>query len=201
MLAQAPLPAPAASGRPVAPAPASAPATAPTATTTQAPASSPSAASRAIDTDYQAIEKLLARGDYANAREAVGRLEQYAGQTWRTRYLAGVALSGLTRWEEASAALSAAQARNPGHPLVAVYHSVALQEKGDHAQALRALALALDKHPGVPELWLNQGISLQALGQSADASQAYQRFIELSANRADLQAQRTWAQGRIQKSR
>lgn len=172
-----------------------------TASIAQAGASAPTATSRAIDTDFQAIEKLLARGDHANAREAVNRLEQYTGQTWRTRYLAGVALSGLGRWDEAISALSIAQARNPGHPLVAVYHSVALQEKGEHAQALRALAQALDRHPAVPELWLNQGISLQAVGQGAEAVQAYQRFMDLSANRADLQAQRTWAQGRIQKSR
>ena len=156
-------------------------------------------ASRAIDADYQHIEQLLARGEHGAALDSAQKLEQQIGVNWRTRYLHGVALSGLGRWPEATAALGEARQKNAGHARVALYLAVALQETRDHARALEVLASATERHPELPELWLNQGHSLQALGRQGEATQAYQRFLTLSANRPDLQVQREWVQGRLAK--
>lgn len=156
-------------------------------------------ASRVIDADYQHIEQLLARGEHGAALDSAQKLEQQIGVNWRTRYLNGVALSGLGRWPEATAALSEARQKNAGHARVALYLAVALQETREHARALEVLASASERHPELPELWLNQGHSLQALGRQGEATQAYQRFLALSANRPDLQVQREWVQGRLPK--
>lgn len=157
------------------------------------------AATRVIDADFQGIEQLLARGEHGQALDSALKLEQQIGANWRTRYLAGVALSGQGRWSDAVAALGDARQKNPAHARVALYLAVALQENKDHAHALEVLASALERHPDTPELWLNQGHSLQALGRKAEAGQAYQRFLTLSATRADLQVQRDWVQSRLSK--
>lgn len=159
----------------------------------------PAAATRAIDADFQLIEQLLARGEHGAALDNALKLEQQIGANWRTRYLAGVALSGQNRWPEAVTALAEARQKNPSHARVALYLAVALQETNDHAGALEVLAAAIERHPDTPELWLNQGHSLQALGRRGDATQAYQRFLALSATRADLQVQRDWVQNRLPK--
>ena len=164
------------------------------------PASGPvSTAAKAIDVDFQSVEKSLARGDHQGALEGVTKLEKYIGENWRTQYLTGVALMGLSRWEPAITALSKAQTLNPRHPTAALYLSVALQERGDHARAIQVLDKAQQLLPLSPELWLNQGHSYQALGQKAEARKAYSRFLDLSVNRPDMATQRTWVQNRLQK--
>lgn len=158
-----------------------------------------SGTAQAIDVDFQMIEKHLARGEHQAALDGVTKLEKYIGENWRTRYLSGVALMGLTRWDHAIAALSQAQHLNPNHVMVAVYHSVALQERGEHAKAIEVLGRALEVQPLSPELWLNKGHSHQALGHKAEARKAYSRFLELSVNRQDLSVQRVWVQNRLEK--
>ena len=158
-----------------------------------------STAAKAIDVDFQAIEKSLGRGDHQGALEAVTKLEKYIGENWRTQYLSGVALMGLGRWDAAITALGKAQTLNPRHAMAALYLSVALQERGDHARAIQVLDKAQQLQPLSPELWLNQAHSYQALGQKAEARKAYIRFLDLSANRPDLAPQRTWVQNRLQK--
>lgn len=158
-----------------------------------------SSAAKAIDVDFQMVEKHLARAEHQAALDAVTKLEKYIGENWRTRYLSGVALMGLTRWEQAIAALSQAQDLNPNHVMVAVYHSVALQERGEHAKAIEVLGRALEAQPLSPELWLNKGHSHQALGHKAEARKSYNRFLELSVNRQDLSVQRVWVQNRLLK--
>ncbi len=154
---------------------------------------------KAIDVDYQWIEKSLARGEHQAALDAAIKLEKYIGENWRTQYLAGVALMGLSRWEPATAALSKAQELNPRHATAALYLSVALQERGEHARAIQVLDKAQQLQPLSPELWLNQGHSHQALGNQVEARKAYNRFLELSVNRQDLAGQRVWVQNRLQK--
>jgi Flp pilus assembly protein TadD len=164
------------------------------------PASGPvSMAAKAIDVDFQTIEKSLGRGDHQGALEAVTKLEKYIGENWRTQYLSGVALMGLGRWDAAIAALGKAQMLNPRHAMAALYLSVALQERGEHGRAIQVLDKAQQLQPLSPELWLNQAHSYQALGQKAEARKAYTRFLDLSANRPDLVPQRTWVQNRLQK--
>jgi tetratricopeptide (TPR) repeat protein len=154
---------------------------------------------KAIDVDYQMIEKSLARADHQGALDAATKLEKYIGENWRTQYLSGVALMGLSRWEQAIAALGKAQELNPRHATAALYLSVALQERGEHARAIQVLDKAQQLQPLSPELWLNQGHSHQALGHKAEARKAYNRFLELSVNRQDLAVQRVWVQNRLQK--
>lgn len=154
---------------------------------------------KAIDVDYQMIEKSLAIGDHQAALDAANKLEKYIGENWRTQYLAGVALMGLNRWEPAIAALGKAQELNPKHATAALYLSVALQERGEHARAIQVLDKAQQLQPLSPELWLNQGHSHQALGHKVEARKAYNRFLELSVNRQDLAVQRVWVQNRLQK--
>ena len=164
------------------------------------PAAGPVApTAKAIDVDYQMIEKSLARSDHQAALDAAIKLEKYIGENWRTQYLAGVALMGLSRWEQAIAALGKAHELNPRHAMAALYLSVALQERGEHARAIQVLDKAQQLQPLSPELWLNQGHSLQALGHKAEARKAYNRFLELSVNRQDLAVQRVWVQNRLQK--
>ena len=160
-----------------------------------------SAAAKAIDVDYQMIERSLARGDHQAALESVGKLEKYIGDNWRTRYLTGVALMGLNRWDQAIVALSKAQDLNPTHAMSALYLSVALQERGEHTRAIQVLDKALISLPNSPELWLNLGHSHDALGHKADAKTAYNRFMELSVNRQDLAGQRVWVLNRVQKDK
>ena len=164
---------------------------------TEARTSAP--AVRAIDVDFNLLEQQLASGQHAQALEGVQKLERAIGVNWRTRYLAGVALSSLGRWDEARLALDNAQQGNPAHARVPLYLSVAQQELGDHAGAIDTLSLALEKHPAMPELWLNQGHSLQALGRIEEAQLAYWRFLDLSSQRTDLQTQRLWVQSRTTK--
>ncbi len=157
-------------------------------------------ASKAIDVNFSAAELLLARGEFDKAFTAVEQLEGYMGSNWRTRYLAGVALSGLGRWKEAVPALTSASQKNPDHARASLYLAVALQESGDHTGAIDTLVKATASHPEMPELWLNQGHSLQALGRTEEATQAYRRFLNLSANRGDLNQQRSWVEKRLQKA-
>jgi hypothetical protein len=157
-------------------------------------------ASKAIDVDFAAVEQLLAKDEFEKALTAAERLESYMGSSWRTRYLTGVALSGLSRWNDAATALTSARQKNPGHARVALYLAVALQETGDHAGAIDILLKATVTHPEVPELWLNLGHSLQAQGRADEAAQAYRRFLDLSANRSDLSQQRNWVNKRLQKT-
>jgi hypothetical protein len=156
-------------------------------------------ATKAIDVDFSAVEQMLSKAEFEKALGAAEQLEGYIGSNWRTRYLAGVALSGLGRWNDAAAALASARQKNPSHARVALYLAVALQETGDHASAIAILLKATAEHPEVPELWLNQGHSLQAQGRFSEASQAYRRFLDLSAARADLSQQRSWVNQRLQK--
>ncbi|MFW2357547.1 tetratricopeptide repeat protein [Hydrogenophaga sp.] len=156
-------------------------------------------ATKAIDVDFSSVEQMLAKADFEKALGATEQLEAYIGPNWRTRYLAGVALSGLGRWNDALAALANARQKNPGHARVVLYLAVAQQETGDHASAIDTLLKATAAHPEVPELWLNQGHSLQAQGRFSEASQAYRRFLDLSAARADLSQQRSWVSQRLQK--
>lgn len=158
-----------------------------------------SAVAKSIEIDYQAIEKMLARGEGPSAVEAAQKLEKSIGENWRTRFLFGVAQLVSGRLEEASTALTRAQQLNPGHLLSAVYLAVALQERGEHGKAIGLVRKALDKHPNSPELWLNLGHSSQATGQSAEARKAYQQFMALSVSRQDLAAQRSWVQAWLQK--
>lgn len=154
------------------------------------------AAAQSIDNAFLAVERQLSGGDHAGALEAAQRLEQNVGQTWRTLYLRGVALSGLARWPEAVTALAQAHQRNPAHLRVGIYLAVAMQENGDHGPALEVLNRLTERHPDAPEPWLNKGHSWQAQGRRAEAAQAYQRFLALSTQRPDLQAQRSWVQNR-----
>jgi Flp pilus assembly protein TadD len=160
-----------------------------------------SPAAKAIDVDYQMIERSLARGDHQTALESAGKLEKYIGENWRTRYLTGVALMGLNRWEPAIVALSKAQDLNPSHAMSALYLSVALQERGEHTRAIQVLDKALVSLPQSSELWLNLGHSHEALGHKAEAKTAYNRFLDLSGNRQDLAGQRVWVQNRLQKDK
>lgn len=154
-------------------------------------------AARAINIDFETLEKQLAEGQHAAALDGVSKLEKVVGENWRTRYLMGVALSGLGRWPEAATALTEARRKNPGHVRLALYLSVVQQELGEHTGSIATLLLIQEKHPEVPEVWLNQGISYQALGRSEDARTAYQRFLDLSSGRAEMQAQREWVLGQI----
>lgn len=156
-------------------------------------------ATKAIEMDFSAVEQWLAKADFEKALGSAQRMEEYMGSNWRTRYLAGAALSGLGRWSEAVAALTHARQKNPGNARIALYLAVALQETGDHTAAMDTLLKATSQHPDIPELWLNQGHSLQAQGRVNEAAQAYQRFIELSAGRKDLSQQRVWVTKSIQK--
>jgi len=156
-------------------------------------------ATKAIDVDFSGVEQLLAKGDFTKALTAAEQLEAYIGPNWRTQYLAGVALSGLGHWAEAVSALTNARQKNPAHVRATLYLAVALQETGDHASAIDILLRATAAHPQVPELWLNQGHSMQAQGLTSEASQAYRRFLDLSATRADLSAQRSWVSQRLQR--
>ena len=158
-----------------------------------------SAVAKSIEVDYQAVEKLLARGEPQAALDAAQKLEKSIGENWRTRFLAGVAQLGLGRLEDASTALARAQQLNPTHLLSAVYLTVALQERGEHGKAIQVVQRALEKNPASPELWLNLGHSMQATGQSAQARKAYQQFLTLSTSRQDLAAQKAWVQGWLQK--
>lgn len=160
--------------------------------------SAPTAA-RVIEVEFDAVEQQLAKGQHDTALDGLEKLERAVGVNWRTRYLSGVALSSLGRWPEAVAALASAHTKNPGHARVSLYLSVAQQETGGHAAAMETLNNALQKHPDQPELWLNQGHSLQALGRSEEAQIAYWRFMDLSAKRPDLAAQRAWVQSRTTK--
>jgi tetratricopeptide (TPR) repeat protein len=157
-------------------------------------------ATKAIDVDFAAVEQLLAKDEFEKALTAAEQLESYMGSSWRTRYLTGVALSGLSRWNEAATALTSARQKNPGHARVALYLAVALQETGDHAGAIDILLKATVTHPEVPELWLNLAHSLQAQGRADEAAQAYRRFLDLSVNRSDLSQQRSWVNKRLQKT-
>jgi predicted Zn-dependent protease len=150
--------------------------------------------------DFAAVEQLLAKDEFEKALTAAEQLESYMGSSWRTRYLTGVALSGLSRWNEAATALTSARQKNPGHARVALYLAVALQETGDHAGAIDILLKATVTHPEVPELWLNLAHSLQAQGRADEAAQAYRRFLDLSVNRSDLSQQRSWVNKRLQKT-
>lgn len=156
-------------------------------------------AARAIEADFEQVEQQLARGESEVALESVLKLERTIGPNWRTRYLAGVAYSSLGRWDEARGALATAQQKNTGHSRIPLYLSVAQQERGDHDGALDTLNKALVKHPSMAELWLNKGHSLQALGRTEDGNAAYARFMEFSAHRSDLQAQRAWVNNRLAK--
>lgn len=155
-------------------------------------------ATKAIDGDFSAVEQWLTTAEFDKALGAAERLEGYMGSTWRTRYLAGVALSGLGRWGEAVSALASALQKNPGHARAALYLAVAQQETGDHTGAIDTLLKATASHPEVPELWLNQGHSMQAQGRSAESAQAYRRFLDISAGRSDLGPQRSWVSKRLQ---
>jgi tetratricopeptide (TPR) repeat protein len=160
-----------------------------------------SPAAKAIEVDFLSIEKSLARGEHQGAWDSVRKLEKYIGVNWRTQYLSGVALMGLTQWDQAITALAKAQELNPGHTMAALYHSLALQERGEHVKAIQVLQKALDTQPQSPELWLNQAHSYQALGQRTEAVNAYQRFLDLSVHRPDLAAQRAWVQSRLPKDK
>lgn len=157
------------------------------------------AAAQSIDNAFTAVERQLAAGDHAGALDAALHLEQNVGATWRTQYLRGVALSGLGRWPEAVTVLAQAHQRNPAHLRVGIYLAVAMQENGDHGPALEVLTRLNERHPQAPEPWLNKGHSLQAQGRPSDAAQAYQRFLALSEQRGDLQAQRQWVKARLNK--
>lgn len=156
-------------------------------------------ASKAIDVDFSRVEQWLSRDEFDKALASVDQLEAYIGTNWRTRYLAGVALSGLRRWKEAVVALRIAHQKKPDHTRVALYLSVALQETGDHVGAIDVLRRVTAIHSDTPELWLNQGHSLQALGRTGEATGAYQRFLDLSTTRSDLSQQRSWVSKRLQK--
>ena len=156
-------------------------------------------AARAIDVDFDRLEQLLTQGQHELALDSVQKLERAVGVNWRTRYLAGVALSSLGRWDEALTALSSAYLKNPGHARLPLYLSVAQQESGHHTAAIDMLTKALERQPNQAELWLNKGHSLQALGRTDESHLAYARFMDLSAQRPDLQAQRNWVQSRPNK--
>jgi len=165
---------------------------------TSAPANrnTPSAA-RSIESEFAAVEQDLAAARYDAALTRVGQLETSIGGNWRTRYLTGVALSGLSRWQEAVPMLTLAREGNPAHARVALYLSVAQQELGLHPAAIETLTQALGTHTGMPELWLNKAHSLQALDRGEEAAFHYRRFLELSANRPDLTQQRAWVQKQL----
>lgn len=162
-------------------------------TGTLADSSAPSAA-RSIENEFAAIEQELSAARYDSALGRVGKLEENIGANWRTRYLTGVALSGLMRWREAVSILSLARQGNPAHSRVALYLSVAQQELGQHEAAIDTLTQALGSHGDMPELWLNKAHSLQALGRGEEAAFTYRRFLDLSSNRQDLSQQRSWVQ-------
>lgn len=186
--------------------PASAPVTPPPAPKGEAPQLSRSAASepqattdngapsaaRSIESEFAAVEQDLAAARYDAALRRVGQLESTIGPNWRTRYLSGVALSGLQRWQEAVPMLTLARQGNAGHARLALYLSVAQQEIGQHAAAIETLDHALGSHADMPELWLNKAHSLQALNRGEETAFHYRRFLELSINRQDLSAQRAW---------
>lgn len=170
---------------------------------TAADSGAPSAA-QSIESEFAAIERELAAARYDSALSRVSKLADYIGNNWRTRYLAGVALSGLSRWREAEQVLTLARQGNPSHSRVALYLSVAQQELGQHEAAIETLTQSLVAHSKMPELWLNKAHSLQALERGEEAFVTYRRFLDLSANRQDLSAQRAWVQklldtkGRVQ---
>lgn len=159
-------------------------------------AGSPGAA-KAIANEYALLEQKLAQGHYAAALDGVSSLEKDVGTTWRTRYLTGVALSGLERWSDAAVALTEARRLNPDHVQLTLYLSVAQQELGAHADALGTLTQLQATHAELPEIWLNQGHSYQAMGRTEEARVAFRRFMILSKGRPDLQAQRQWVTGQL----
>jgi tetratricopeptide (TPR) repeat protein len=156
------------------------------------------AAARSIENEFSAIERALSAARYDEALNQVSKLEEHIGSNWRTRYLTGVALSGLQRWREAMAMLSLARQSNPAHARLALYLSVAQQELNLHEAALETLNQALRTHGDMPELWLNKGHSLQATGRSEAAAADYRNFLELSEHRQDLSAQRAWVQKKLE---
>lgn len=151
-------------------------------------------AARAIENELASIEQDLSAARYDVALKRLGKLEENIGANWRTRYLTGVALSGLQRWREAVPMLTLARQGNTEHARVALYLSVAQQELGQHEAAIETLTKALVPHAGMPELWLNKAHSLQALGRGEEAAFHYRRFLDLSTNRQDLSQQRSWVQ-------
>lgn len=155
------------------------------------PAQAPPSA-LAIEEAFRSIERSLHLGQHAEAQEAALSLERLTGRNWRTRYLLGVAQSGLERWEDAVATLLEARQLHPQHVGVALYLGVALQELGQHQQALQVLEQALAQHPEQPALWLNRAHSQQAMAQAAQATHSYQRFLDLSQEHPALRSQRDW---------
>jgi Flp pilus assembly protein TadD len=153
----------------------------------------------AIENEFLAIERQISLGQFANAAQAARQLSRLTGPNWRTAYLLGVALSGMGEWEEAVATLTSARNQHANHPRLALHLVVALQETGRHSLALDILQGLTSSQTEMPELWLNLGHTQLALGQKSEARVSFQRFMQASHDRADMQLQKAWVMQQLQK--
>ena len=143
------------------------------------------------------VERLIAKGQFEAALDAVVQVESDVGETWQTRYLKGAAAKGLARWDEAISALTRAHQLNPLSVKVLLDRAICLQELGNHAAALDDLNLASALNPHMPAVVLNTGYSLDALGRRAEALREYKLYLDMTANRNEYAKVRAWVVKRV----
>ena len=147
--------------------------------------------------DWSGVERLIAKGQFEAALDAVVQVESDVGETWQTRYLKGTAAKGLARWDEAISALTRAHKLNPLSVKVLLDRAICLQELGNHAAALDDLNLARALNPHMPEIVLNAGYSLDALGRRAEALREYKLYLDMTADRNEYAKVRAWVVKRV----
>lgn len=157
------------------------------------------AAALAIEREFLQIERLISLGQHQEAMRITQQLARVTGENWRIHYLQGVSLVGMAQWEAAVAQLNLARQAHPDHPQLNMYLAVALQETGRHGLALDLMDQLVKAQPAIPALWLNRGHTLQLMGRLDEARDSYQRFMDLSQNRADMDVQRAWVSNQLGK--
>ena len=146
---------------------------------------------------FTGVERLIAKGQFEAALDAVVQVESDVGETWQTRYLKGTAAKGLARWDEAISALTRAHQLNPLSVKVLLDRAICLQELGNHAAALDDLNSAGALNPHMPEIVLNAGYSLDALGRRSEALREYKLYLDMTANRNEYAKLRAWVVKRV----
>ena len=146
---------------------------------------------------FTGVERLIAKGQFEAALDAVVLVESDVGETWQTRYLKGTAAKGLARWDEAILALTRANQLNPLSVKVLLDRAICLQELGNHAAALEDLHLASALNPHMPQVVLNTGYSLDAMGRRAEALREYKLYLDMTADRNEYAKVRAWVVKRV----
>ena len=146
---------------------------------------------------FTSVERLVAKGQFEAALQALAHVEADVGETWQTRYLHGAAAKGLGRWDEAIAALTRAHQLNALSVKVLLERAICRQELGNHAGALDDLSLARTLNPEMPEIVLNTGYSLEALGRRSEAGREYKAYLDMTAHRQEYAKMRAWVAKRL----